>query len=194
MTPLTRRVRRTRPWLVVALLAALVAASAAQATSFDALDLEERLLVAEDVFVGRVTSVRGERRGDDPWTLVNVEVDVWLLREGTPTEVGPSEVRLAFLGGQAAGVAPRQVAGFPSFAVGDRLLLATYGDDSEAASALVGVTQGLWRDDGDIWRDEAGEALAVDSRGRPHLAGDGDPEAVWLPALVAHLRELRGEP
>lgn len=194
MTTLRRRLPRIRPWLLAALLAALVALGAAQATAFDALDLDERLLLAEDVFVGRVTSVSGERRGDDPWTLVSVEVDVWLLREGSLTDAGPSEVRLAFLGGQAAGVAPRQVAGFPSFAVGERMLMATYGDDSEAASALVGVTQGLWRDDGEAWRDEAGEALAVDADGRPQLAGEGDPQAVWLPALVAYLRELRGEP
>ena len=194
MTVWTRGLARARPWLLAALLSALVAAGAAQATAFGALDLDERLLAAEDVFVGRVTSVSGERRGDDPWTLVSVEVDVWLLREGSPTDVGPPEVGLAFLGGQAAGVAPRQVAGFPDFAVGERVLMATYGDDSEAASALVGVTQGLWRDDGDAWRDEAGEALAVDAGGRLQLAAEGDPQAVWLPALIARLRELRGEP
>ena len=194
MTAYAPRMTATTPRLVAALLVALVVAGAAQATAFDALDLDERLLVAEDVFVGRVASVSGERRGDDPWTLVSVEVDVWLLREGTPTDVGPGEVVLAFLGGQAAGVAPRQVAGFPSFTVGERVLMATYGGDIAAASALVGVTQGLWRDDGDAWRDEAGQALAVDAGGRPELADEGVPQAVWLPALVARVRELRGEP
>lgn len=194
MTAFAPRMTATRPWLAAVLLAALVVAGAAQATAFEALDLDERLEVAADVFVGRVASVSGERRGDDPWTLVRLEVDVWLLRDGTPTEVGPSEVILAFLGGQAAGVAPRQVAGFPSFAVGERVLMATYGDDSAAASALVGVTQGLWRDDGDAWRDEAGQALAVDVGGRLALADEGVPQAVWLPALVERLRELRGEP
>ena len=194
MTAFAPRMTATRPWLAAVLLAALVVAGAAQATAFEALDLDERLEVAADVFVARVASVSGERRGDDPWTLVRLEVDVWLLRDGTPTEVGPSEVILAFLGGQAAGVAPRQVAGFPSFAVGERVLMATYGDDSAAASALVGVTQGLWRDDGDAWRDEAGQALAVDVGGRLALADEGVPQAVWLPALVERLRELRGEP
>ena len=194
MTAFAPRMTATTPWLAAALLAALVVAGAAQATAFEALDLDERLEVAADVFVARVASVSGERRGDDPWTLVRLEVDVWLLRDGTPTEVGPSEVILAFLGGQAAGVAPRQVAGFPSFAVGERVLMATYGDDSAAASALVGVTQGLWRDDGDAWRDEAGQALAVDVGGRLALADEGVPQAVWLPALVERLRELRGEP
>ena len=194
MTAFAPRMTATTPWLAAVLLAALVVAGAAQATAFEALDLDERLEVAADVFVGRVASVSGERRGDDPWTLVRLEVDVWLLRDGTPTEVGPSEVILAFLGGQAAGVAPRQVAGFPNFAVGERVLMATYGDDSAAASALVGVTQGLWRDDGDAWRDEAGQALAVDVGGRLALADEGVPQAVWLPALVERLRELRGEP
>jgi hypothetical protein len=172
----------------------LLGANTSHATAYGALTLDERLEVAVDVFVGRVAAVEGERRGDDPWTLITFDVLEWLLRDGAATDEGPLQVTLAFLGGQAPGTAPRQVAGFPSFALGERMLVASYGDDSRAASPLVGVTQGLWREQDDAWRDAAGEALALDTTGRPQLADEGDPEALWLPALAARLRELRGEP
>ncbi len=194
MTPSARRLSRASAWLAATLLFALLWPSTGHATAYAALSFEERLELAVDVFVGRVRSVDGERRGDDPWTLVSLEVEAWLLRDEVPTEVGPFEVTLAFLGGQAAGVAPRQVAGLPTFTVGERVLVATYGDESVAASPLVGVSQGFWRDDDDVWRDDAGEALALDAAGRPHLSGAGDPLALWLPALAERLRELRGEP
>ncbi len=164
------------------------------ATTFPALPFEERLERADDVFLGRVTGVSTERRADDPWTIVAIAVDAWLVRDGTVTETGPFDVELAFLGGAATGTAPRQVAGFPVFSVGDRVLVASYGAESGAASPLVGVTQGLWREAEDVWRDDAAEALAVDATGRVHLARDGDPESAWLPALRTLLRELRGTP
>lgn len=164
------------------------------ATTFPALPFEERLERASDVFVGRVTSVSTERRADDPWTIVAIAVDVWLLLDGTVTETGPFDVELAFLGGAATGTAVRQVAGFPVFAVGDRVLIASYGAEASAASPLVGVTQGLWREVDDVWRDDEAQALTVGATGRVHLARDGDPEVVWLPALRSLLRELRGTP
>ncbi len=165
----------------------------AHASAYRSLDLDQRLELAVDVFVGRVAAVEGERRGDDPWTVVTFSVDAWLLRDGTVAETGPFELSVAFLGGTASGVAPRQVAGFPSFVVGERALVATYGDETESASPLVGVTQGLWRELDGVWRDAAGEAMAVDASGRPELAADGDSEDAWLPALLERLRELRDE-
>jgi hypothetical protein len=176
------------------ILIALLGLGTSAATAFPALTFEERLELAEDVFVGRVTALDAEAREGEPWTLVTLEVETWLLHEGRPTDVGPLQVTLAFLGGQAPGVPTRVVAGFPSFAVGDRMLVASYGALEGAASPLVGVTQGLWRDEADVWRDGAGQALALDAAGRPHLADDGDPESLWLSALAEHLRELRGEP
>ncbi len=177
-----------------ALLLLCAAIGVGHATAFQALRFEERLERAVDVFVGRVTSVSSERRDDDPWTVVSIAVDEWVLYDSTVTETGPFDVDLAFLGGSATGTAPRQVAGFPVFAVGDRVLVASYGADSTAASPLVGVTQGLWREANGVWRDDDDQALAIDATGRVQLARDGDPEIVWLPALRTLLRELRGTP
>ena len=185
---------RTQFASFAALLLLFAAMGVGHATAFQALRLDERLERAVDVFVGRVTSVSTERRDDDPWTVVSIFVDEWLLHDGTMTETGPFDVDLAFLGGSATGTAPRQVAGFPVFAVGDRVLVASYGTDSSAASPLVGVTQGLWRELNGVWRDDGGQALAIDASGRVHLARDGDPEIAWLPALRTLLRELRGTP
>lgn len=164
------------------------------ATSFPVLGFEERLERASDVFVGSVTNVSSERRGDDPWTIVSITIDEWFLHDGTLTEMGPFEVDLAFLGGSATGTAPRQVAGFPVFAVGERVLVASYGAESIAASPLVGVTQGLWREVNGVWRGDDGEALVVDATGRVDLARDGDPDVDAMPALRTLLRELRGSP
>ncbi len=190
MNELALTLRGACAFLVLA-LALLLPAGVAHATAYRSLDLDQRLELAVDVFVGRVTAVEGERRGDEPWTVVSFSVDAWLLRDGTVNETGPFEVSLAFLGGSATGVAARQVAGFPTFTVGERALLATYGDEVESASPLVGVTQGLWRELDGVWRDEAGEAMAVDASGRPTLAAEGAPEDDWFASLLERLRELR---
>lgn len=176
------------------LLAVLVVTPLAVAAAFPALDLDERLERAVDVFVGEISEVRFERRGDLPWTVVTFRVGSWLLVDGVPGALGPLERSLAFLGGSAAGVAPRQVAGFPDLTVGERYLVASYGEAATGASPLVGVTQGLWREEGDVWRDAFGAALGVDAAGRPRLGPAGDPEDVWLPALRARVSELRGSP
>ena len=179
---------------VLAAVALLGLAASGSATAYLALDLEARFERAVDVFVGEVTAVQGERRDDVPWTLVTFQVETWLLVDGTPGALGAFERTLAFLGGSATGVAPRQVAGFPDMSVGDRFLVASYGDDARGASPIVGVTQGLWLEADDVWRDPAGAALAIDGAGRPLLSDGGDPEAVWLPALRTRLDELRGAP
>jgi len=188
----------TARWVAVARALAVVALLGAAATgataAFPALDLDARLERAVDVFVGEITALQGERRDDMPWTVVTFRVETWLLVDGSPAALGAFERTLAFLGGTASGVAPRQVAGFPDLAVGDRFLVASYGDDARGASPIVGVTQGLWRETDDVWRDPSGAALAIDGAGRPLLSDGGDPEAVWLPALRTRLDELRGAP
>ena len=175
----------------VVLLSACATGSAA---AFLALDLDARLERAVDVFIGEVTAVQGERRDDTPWTVVTFRVETWLLVDGSPAALGAFERTLAFLGGTAAGVAPRLVAGFPDVSVGDRFLVASYGEQARGASPIVGVTQGMWLETNDVWRDPAGAALAVDGAGRPLLSDGGDPEAVWVPALRMRLDEMRGAP
>lgn len=181
------------PLPLVAALLLLAAPGVGHATAFKALAFEERLERAVDVFIGRVANVTTERRDDDPWTVVSITVDEWLLHDGTVTETGPFDVDLAFLGGSAAGVAPRQVAGLPGFAIGDRVLVASYGATSGAASPLVGVTQGLWREVDGVWRDDDDQALALDAAGRVHLAREGAPVSDWMPALREFLRALEDE-
>jgi len=187
---------RARP-IALGLLALVIVLLLAQARSaaFLTLTLEERLERVVDLFVAEVVAVRSERRGDDPWTVVELRVDHWLVRDGELVERGPDIVQLAFLGGEAAGAAPRQVALFPRFAPGEQHLVASYGAESRAASPLVGVTQGLWtRHDDDAWRDATGAALALDSAGQPLLNDTGVSLDAWLPALRASLPRLRGTP
>jgi hypothetical protein len=193
-TPLSGRPVLEGVARVLAIVALLGAHATGSAAAFLALDLDARLERAVDVFVGEVTAVQGERRDDMPWTVVTIRVETWLLVDGSPGSLGAFERTLAFLGGSAAGVAPRQVAGFPDVSVGDRFLVASYGNEARGASPIVGVTQGLWLETDDVWRDASGAALAIDGAGRPLLSDSGDPESVWLPALRTRLDELRGAP
>ncbi|QRN79009.1 MAG: hypothetical protein JK586_11525, partial [Nocardiopsis sp. BM-2018] len=89
-----------RRWLrqarLTSLLVALAIVPQAHAAAFAALDLDERLERAVDVFVGEVSDVRFERRGDLPWTVVTFRVSAWLLIDGLPAELGPPERSLAF--------------------------------------------------------------------------------------------------
>lgn len=181
----------------VAVLAAVALAlvPSAAAAAFLSLTLDERLERAVDVFVGEVVRVESERRGDDPWTLVTFRVEHWFVHAGAVAEPGAEELTLAFLGGSAPGAGSRVVALFPAFAVGERYLVASYGAEaSGAASPLVGVTQGLWRERDDVWRDADGDALALDAAGSVVLAEEGAARAQWQPALEAWLRAVRGEP
>ena len=191
------RSRRTLPWATLALSMLTVGAlstATVQAATYLQLSLDERLERAVDVFVGEVVRVDAERREDDPWTLVTFRVERWFLHGDALDESGPAEVTLAFLGGEAPGAPARAVAGFPSFERSERYLVASYGAQSRAASPLVGVTQGLWRERDGVWRDPAGGALALDGAGTLVLGDDGVPGEQWRPALEARLRSLRGEP
>jgi hypothetical protein len=191
------RARRVPTWSALVwsmLTVGALSAATVQAAAFPQLAIDERLQRAVDVFVGEVVRVDAERRGDDPWTLVTFRVERWFLHADALDEAGPAEVTLAFLGGEAPGATPRAVAGFPSFERTERYLVASYGAQSRAASPLVGVTQGLWRERDDVWRDPAGAALALDGAGTLALDDEGVPEERWRPALEAKLRSLRGEP
>lgn len=182
---------------VVAGVAAAVMAlvPSATAAAFLSLTLDERLERAVDLFVGEVVRVESERRGDDPWTLVTFRVEHWFVYAGDVAAQGDDELTLAFLGGSAPGAGARAVALFPTFAAGERYLVASYGAEaSGAASPLVGVTQGLWRERDEVWRDPDGDALALDTSGALILAEDGAARAQWQTALEDRLRVLRGEP
>lgn len=182
------RDRRVPLLVLVGLVSALAGAAA-----YPWLDLDARLERADDVFVGTVVRVATERRGDDPWTVVTLRVEHWLLRAGEPTREGPDETTLTFLGGDVAGVTPRQVAGLPTFAEGARHLVARY-DAAGLASPLVGFALGLWTLSGGAWVDVDGRALALDEVGGPTLGDDGAELERWLEPLRARLETLRSAP
>lgn len=185
---------RWRRVAITCLAAAVASSSAVQAAAYPWLSLDQRLERAVDLFVGVVVRVTNERRGDDPWTLVTLNVEHWFVHDGALVERGPDDVTLAFLGGEATGAGARSVAGLPTFTVGERYLVASYGAESRAASPLVGVTQGLWIESDGSWRDPAGAALGVDDGGTLVLDDDGAPFERWREALEVRLGSLRGAP
>jgi hypothetical protein len=165
------------------------------------LDLDERLERAADVFVGEVRSLREEAFDDEPWTVVTLDVEHWLRSAGVDVDDPAAErarrpqVELAFLGGHAPGVPRRTVAGIPSLAPGERLLLLTYGPDARYASNLVGFDQGLFRLADGVWTDADGALLGLDRDGILTLGPTGSPgDEAMLAALRARLEQLGMDP
>lgn len=193
---------RLRAWLAaITLVAGLSALGSVQASASVALDLDERLERAVDVFVGEVRSVRQEAFADEPWTIVTVEVEVWLRSLGVDVDDPADErlrrpqVELAFLGGTAPGVPRRTVAGMPTLVEGERVLLLSYGPDRRYASNLVGFDQGFFRLIDDVWTDPDGLTLGLGADGILTLGVTGTPAGEdMLAALVARLEQLGGTP
>jgi hypothetical protein len=197
----TRRLARCRRRRVALVTGALLLLGVAAATASVALDLDARLERAVDAFVGEVRSVRSAALAGEPWTIVTVEVEAWLRSAGAPVDDPEEElgsrpqVELAFLGGDAPGVARRTVAGMPSLAVGERVLLLSYGADARYASNLVGYDQGLFRLVDDVWTDVDGEALGFGPDGILTLGGDGAAaDEEMLSALRARLEQVGVRP
>jgi hypothetical protein len=187
-----------RRWLAAVLVIACASVLGwALATASVALDLDERLERAVDVFVGEVRSVRQEAFADEPWTIVTVEVEVWLRSLGVDVDDAADEllrrpqVELAFLGGTAPGVPRRTVAGMPTLVEGERVLLLSYGPDRRYASHLVGFDQGLFRLVDDVWTDPDGRSLGLGDDGILTLGVTGTPAGEdMLAALAARLEQL----
>jgi hypothetical protein len=180
----------TRHALVVGVLLAVASAAAG---GWRALDLPDRLEAAREALVGRVASVEVEVRDGEPWTVVVLEVERWFRHDGRATRDGPNEARLALWGGRAPGAPPLLVAGAPSFAVGDRVVLLLRALDDGSAVPIVGVDQGWWRWVDGVWQGAAGERLGIGAGGRPSLAGADVPDGVLFDALDAAFRALEEE-
>jgi hypothetical protein len=193
--------RPTSHGLALALVVAVLA-PVAIATAVVARDLDDRLARSLDAFVGEVTSLRVERLADAPWTIVRVTVSGWLRSGGSDVTDADAAlaarpvVELAFYGGALAGLPSRQVAGMPTYGVGERVLFLTYGEDTGYASPLVGFDQGAFRLSDGSWRDAAGDVLGLDANRLPVLAPEdavADPaptEADLMAALAERLAQL----
>lgn len=168
------------PARAVLSLIALMLCTAAIATTFRELSLEQIFTATEVGFVATVSSTSVEMRGDMPWTVVEFEVERWLTG-------GPAENRhqLAFLGGSRAGGAGLQVNLMPAFEVGERVLILAY--DEEYYSPIVGFNQGLWRLRDQALIDARGGLLGVDDEGRLLADGAGGDQESVIEALVREL-------
>ncbi len=175
MSPAARR-RLATP-LLITLVAAF--AAVAMAGGWRALDLLERLEAAHEAVVGTVGSVIVEARDGEPWTIVTLDVERWLLRDGQVVmpEIDaldelPGQITAAFWGGRAPGVPTLLVAGMPTFAPGERVLWLLRAPDVGLAAPTVGVDQGVWRERGGAWTGADGGVLGVGADGRVRLGGE----------------------
>jgi hypothetical protein len=170
-----------------------LAASTAVASGWLALDLSARLEATRDAFVARVAASDVEVRGGEPWTVVTLEVERWLRRDGRAAADGdPAEVRLALWGGRAPGAATLLVAGAPSFVPGERVLLLLRSADAGLAVPIVGVDQGVWRERDGTWSGDDGNALGLGVGGRAVLGGDPVSDELLFDALADALDEAGG--
>ncbi|CAN5836249.1 hypothetical protein BH23DEI1_BH23DEI1_13290 [soil metagenome] len=195
------RQRRRAPRVAFALLAALACAassSVASATAAVALDLDTMLSRSVDAFFGEVRAVRSEAFEGEPWTVVTITVERWLRSGGSPVDDASDEldrrpdVELAFLGGDAPGVARRSVAGMPTLTLGERVLLLSYGVETRYASNLVGFDQGLFRLVDDAWTDDDGRTLGLGADGILELGVGASTASAndVLDAVIARLSQV----
>lgn len=194
MSPGARR-RLAAPLLV------MLAAAVGLAGGWRALDLPERLEAAHGAMVGTVGSVVVEARDGEPWTIVTLDVERWLLRDGQVVvpevddlDEEPSEVAAAFWGGRAPGVPTLLVAGMPTFAPGERVLWLLRAPDAGLAAPTVGVDQGVWRDQGGIWTGADGSVLGVGADGRPRLGGEVVADTELFEALTEAFTDMERAP
>lgn len=191
-----RPVASSLRWL---LATCLTAAAVAGASAFLPLDLDERLVAAREAAVGTVIDVDVVLRDGEPWTLVTLEVERWWRRDGAPVDPAAEDdtaptLTAAFWGGRAPGAPALQVAGVPTFAVGERVLWLLRAADDGLGAPTVGVTQGVWRAVAGRWQGDDGSVLGVDGDGRLTLTGDALPDATLFEALDAAYRDLEEAP
>lgn len=168
----------------IALTLALAAFIPVGASTFLALSPEELVAQSDAVIQGRVLKVNSF------WTpsgrLIVSEAMVQV--EETVAGRAPGVVTLRTAGGTVGGLTVK-AHGFPSFEVGDRVLLFVTG--AQGTAAVTGYLQGQYR----VARDKAGVEMAVPTMGEGVrlLHRDGTPaaaaKAVQLDAFKAQIRE-----
>jgi hypothetical protein len=186
------------PWpAATALLLAISTLFPAAAAGFVALDLGQRLTAAHDAVVGVVVAIDVEVRDGEPWTVVTIDLEAAWRLDGERVrdlDAGETTLSAAFWGGRAPGATPLQVAGMPTFTVGERVLWLLRARDAGLAAPTVGVTQGVWRESEGTWRGDDGSVLGVDESGDLVLAAPPTPDGVLFEALDAAFDALEPTP
>ena len=161
-TFLRRPLRRA----VLALLAGLVlGAPSARATTVEPLTFSQVIGGAELIAVGTVSAITETWDAERETPLTEVTFSVIEALKG---EVG-AELTLQFLGGATPDGATLVVAGMPEFAVGDRAVVFSAGNGTQACP-LVGWWQGLYR----LFYDAGQDAFTVaDHAGQPVVGIEG---------------------
>jgi hypothetical protein len=184
--------------LILALAALALLTPGASAGGWRALDLDARLDAAHEALIGTVSAVNVEARDGEPWTIVTLDVERWLVRDGSVALPDADDLlgtfEAAFWGGRAPGVPTLLVAGMPSFTVGERVLWFLHEPDVGLAAPIVGVDQGVWRDQGGVWTGIDGVTLGVDANGLPELGGATTSDDELFEALTAAFVARRGTP
>ena len=159
-------VRRPLRRAVLTLLAGLVlGAPSARATTVEPLTFSQVVVGAELIAVGAVSAITETWDAEQEMPLTEVTFSVLEALKG---EAG-AELTLQFLGGAAPDGATLVVAGMPQFAVGDRAVLFSVGNGTQACP-LVGWWQGLYR----LFYDAGQDAFTVaDHAGRPVVGIEG---------------------
>jgi len=188
-------VRLHRRGLTFGLLLCGLLAASVQAAGFTALDLSARIAAADRIVVGVVDGVRVEERSGEPWSVVTLRVERWFLLDGNPVSadaaVGrPETVEAAFWGGSLPDGRFLQVAGMPTFVLGERVLWMLREVTPGLASPSVGVTQGVWRAGASGWRGDDGGLLSLDDDGKLTLVGPGAPDELVFEALESRIAEV----
>lgn len=184
--------------LIVTLIALASLGPGSSAGGWRALDLDARLDAAHDAVVGTVSAVTVDARDGEPWTIVTLDVERWLVRDGQVTlpdaDELPGSFEAAFWGGRAPGLPTLLVAGMPSFALGERVIWLLHEPDVGLAAPIVGVDQGVWRDQGGVWAGVDGASLGVDANGLPELGGATTSDDELFEALTAAFVARLGAP
>lgn len=145
----------TRLNLSFTLLCTFLCSSAAMATTYRELTIDDLFAQSEIAFYGEVSNLSVSERDGDPWTDVTFVVEQAYLgiAEGTET------LELSFYGGTLPSGRSFVVNLMPQFQIGDRVLIFAY--EGELYSPIVGFRQGLWSERNLGLVDETNRSLSL---------------------------------
>ena len=174
------------------LLALLAAASPANGSVVQGLELEELAAEADRIVLGRVLfSESFLRRDGQIWTWHRIEVE----REIRGHAPDQDEMIVETMGGQIGEIGMR-VEGEASFEVGERVLVFVHGGGPHRAFRTVGMAQGVMRvriENGVETVRQSREGLLLvrrDGEGRLKRSFGALPEPERLEAFLSKIRQI----
>lgn len=184
---MTRNQMQNRPafYLLPSVFYLFLFFSTASATTYTTLTLEEMIAKADIAFYANVSRVEVITQNNEPWTQVSFTVTEALLG----TEKDANEI-LKFYGGTLDTGLSITVNLMPSFREGEEILILAYKDDYY--SPIVGFRQGLWRNQGQGFKDEIGRSLSLVD-GRLELDGSGGGKEDILRTLKDMFKARSGQ-